>query len=280
MYTGAFKHEQHLDLAEAKLSCDSCHVADASAKFALVRPGSADHAPCDACHKKAFYEAPGELCAVCHVRVSALELGQSPLRPYPGRHEAAQLVSEFNHQLHLGGPRPLSAEQVRLGAPDAAPPNPSGSKAKLPGQERCKACHRVASPEEAYASFPTHADCAVCHAEPGHGGRVAKPTMPECKACHAKDGPGEARHFIKNDLRFTHGKHQVDPGGVAIDCERCHYAVHESTSILLLILPRMVDCAPCHQDSAKTSVAARITNCGLCHQSDVNSKPLPGNHTL
>jgi hypothetical protein len=254
--TGSFLHEQHLNLTNTKLECDSCHVADEKAGFALQRPGSKQHAPCDDCHRQAFYEAPGKLCEVCHASVNPTVKGQSPLVPYPRRHERAQLISEFNHQLHL--------DATRLKLPDGA---------------RCSGCHRVANVEEAYASFPTHADCAPCHAAPGQGGTVSKPQMGHCRECHARNGPGRGRHFIKNDVRFTHGKHQQDQAKRRVECERCHYAVAGSTQSTELVLPAMSDCKKCHDNKDETPERVRMSDCGLCHTTDIESKPLPGNHT-
>jgi hypothetical protein len=250
--TGAFLHDQHLALTDKKLECKSCHLADPAAAFALVRPGASQHAPCDDCHRQSFYEAPGKLCDVCHARIDPLTKGQSPLRPYPARHESAELVSEFDHQLHL-----------------------DPAKMKLTGTDRCTACHRVASDEEAYASFPVHADCVGCHAAP----KEAKPEMSRCAECHARSGPGQGRHFLKNDIRFTHGKHRRDQAGRPVECERCHHELVNSTSVDQLALPKMTDCKTCHDDQGATPERVRISSCGVCHMSDVGSAPIPGDHT-
>ncbi len=245
--TGAFHHDTHLNLSEAKLECKSCHAFDAKNGFLTKRPGSSQHAPCDDCHREAFFEAPGKICGVCHARIEVANGGASPLLPYPGRHEVAELISEFSHRLHL-----------------------DPSRVKLPGNARCNACHRVESEREAYASFATHADCARCHSAPGNSGSIARPHMDDCARCHARTGPGLARHFLKNDVRFTHGKHQKDRDGRAVACERCHHAVPRSTGAEDLALPQMSDCTTCHEDMA---------TCGLCHTKNVQSKPLPGDHT-
>jgi hypothetical protein len=239
--TGAFRHDTHLNLSDRKLECRSCHAADAKNGFTMKRPGWNQHAPCDDCHREAFFEAPGRICAVCHTKIEVANGGGSPLLVYPGRHEVAELVGAFSHQVHL-----------------------DPARVKLSGGARCIACHRVESAGEAYASFATHTECAPCHSETAH------PLMNDCEACHARSGPGLARHFLKNDVRFTHGKHQKDRGGRPVACERCHHAVPGSTGADDLALPQMSDCTTCHEDMA---------TCGLCHTTDVRSKRLPGDHT-
>ncbi len=249
---GAFRHDHHL--AEG-LECEACHFADPDQKYALMRPGSQAHAPCDGCHQheKQFYQEPGAFCEVCHVSVDPLHEHSSPLRPYPQVRNTAQLVSSFNHAQHLA---PATAES-------------SGS-----GLD-CNDCHRVASPEEAYASFPRHEVCGKCHAE------SVAPRMKDCKGCHRGDGPGRARRFLKhleNDIRFTHGKHMIAPTGERVECRYCHEHVDQSHRVDELSLPEMRVCTACH-DSELTPVDKRMKNCGLCHTGDVNSQPLPGNHT-
>lgn len=258
--TGLFSHTQHLaDDAEIRgqnggklLGCEDCHAVDRKNDFLVLRPGSQAHAPCDGCHVQKFYEEPGEFCAVCHESLDPLHAGKSPTFDYPRRQVAAQLVSSFNHRVHLAGER-----------------------VKKDGGEKleCGDCHGVPNEASAYATFPKHKNCVQCH-----GGAVS-PRLDDCNGCHAANGPGRARAFIKNDIRFTHGKHSKDKDGKAIACKTCHAAVEKSSSQDDLNLPQMADCAKCHQDSSKTPDRVRISNCGLCHTTDVKSRALPGSHT-
>jgi hypothetical protein len=257
--SGLFKHSQHIgeraDIRQLNggqtLGCVDCHAVQPEDNYKVLRPGSQQHAPCDRCHQAEYYKPPGEFCQICHAEVDPLKAEASPLEPYPRRAVAAQLVSAFNHEVHLAGER-----------------------VKLEGQNLdCKYCHQVKGEDAPYATFPKHGNCAPCHAE------VVSPVLSDCNGCHEDNGPGKKRRFIQNDIRFTHGKHQVDKAGQAIPCETCHHEIARSSSSRDLNLPQMRDCAQCHEDSSKTPDTVRISNCGLCHTTDVNSRPLPGNHT-
>ncbi len=258
--TGLFSHTAHLaddagirDQNGGKLlGCEDCHAVDRKNDFKVGRPGQDAHAPCDGCHVQKYYEEPGEFCAVCHEGVDPLFAGKSPTFDYPRRQVAAQLVSSFNHRVHLEGKRVKKEGGGALG---------------------CEDCHAVPDGASAYATFPKHKNCVQCH-----GGAVS-PRLDDCGGCHSRNGPGRERAFIKNDIRFTHGKHSKDKNGEAIPCKTCHYAVPKSSSQADLNLPLMADCAKCHEDSKKTPDRVRISNCGLCHTTDVKSRALPGSHT-
>lgn len=261
--TGAFSHEVHLASGGAvasankgaQLECKTCHaIGD---RFAVLRPGQDQHAPCDTCHADAFYQPPGALCGTCHKEVNPLQEGASPVYAYPRRERVAQLLSRFDHALHLDGAQVKGAN----------------------GALQCASCHQVGSGEDAYASFPTHEACAPCHASAKEGGQGVAPLMDACSSCHAQNGPGKARRFIQNDIRFTHGKHVRDASGKEIACESCHYAVRKSTTSYDTVLPVMADCARCHEDSSRTPDRVRIAQCGVCHTGAVDSVKLPGNHT-
>ncbi|MCB9529284.1 MAG: hypothetical protein H6701_13035 [Myxococcales bacterium] len=235
------------------LVCTDCHALSAETRWVSARPGAAQHAPCDVCHQREFSAPPGPLCEVCHVTVDPLQAGRSELAAYPPFVARAELIGRFGHALHLG-------PDVQLdGRPMA-----------------CEDCHRVADESAAFASFPIHADCAECHA-PG-APAAERVSMEQCTGCHRAAGPGRLRNFARNDVRFTHGKHQADQAGNPIPCERCHAAVVESPDGDTFV-PAMATCATCHEDSTKTPDRVRIENCGVCHIGDVRSRPLPGNHT-
>lgn len=249
---GTFTHALHLDAerVEASLGCRDCHDVDLSGGYRTVRPGSASHAPCDRCHEEAFREPPGPLCRNCHVRVNPLVEGDNEMYGYPSRRRVAALVSRYNHAVHL------------------AAEDPEGGGAGL----GCEDCHAVTR-DAPFAGFPVHANCYACHEED------APPRMTDCDGCHERDGPGRNRKFLCNDIRFTHAKHVFDEQGRRLACQSCHVDIAESTDSSDLNLPLMSDCATCHDRSDRTPDRVRIDNCGLCHQDDVDSAPLPGNHT-
>jgi hypothetical protein len=252
--TGAFRHDQHLSLdLDGKLKCENCHSPKPEGKFAeTLRPGSAQHAPCDGCHNEAFYRRPGELCFTCHVSVDILVKGNSPLKPFPRQNGRAQLIAKFDHRAHLE----RNKDRIKEG-----------------GEFVCEACHQIKDEQTAYATFPGHDTCGPCHAE------VATPRITDCSGCHAEDGPTKGRHFLGNDVRFTHGKHRSGKDGKRIDCVTCHYAIPESTRASEIIMPQMKDCAECHARAELVPENVHIMRCGACHTSDVNKVELPGNHT-
>ena len=253
-----FLHKTHLALeftpvgaANAQLlDCASCHSASESTKWIVQRPG-AEHAPCDSCHADAFYQEPAVFCATCHASIDATKKGMSPLHDYPRRRREAQLISDFNHKVHLDGAKVNEGGQALM----------------------CKSCHTVEGGDSPYVSVPTHAECASCHA------KDAEPLMADCASCHARDGHGMARHFLGNDVAFTHAKHQVDEAGQAIACIECHYAVVSSVAATDLDLPLMKDCATCHEDADKTPDSVRISECTVCHAVEVGGDDVPDNHT-
>lgn len=252
-----FSHSMHLPLvsvtARGTHPCAVCHTPDPARGFTVVRPGGREHAPCDSCHAEAFFKAPGEICAVCHDRTDPLHPGASPLKEYPRRQEKAVLISAFSHRAHLVG------ANVRDGKGVA-----------------CTACHHLEPGGSVYAGFPRHAECSGCHGNETSG---VHPQMSECARCHDRDGPGRVRHFLRNDVRFTHAKHTVDASGAPIVCQVCHQGMERSASSQELVLPEMRACTTCHSDPARTPAAARMTRCGLCHASGKDAVALPGDHT-
>jgi hypothetical protein len=242
--TRAFRHEVHLQAA-LELTCASCHVPKDG--WDTGRPGSNDHAPCDSCHREKFAtQEGGEFCEVCHEKTDPRRPGESPLHPFPRHLMAAQLVSEFDHQGHL-------------------------TRGGESGQAlTCRSCHDI---QGAFASFPTHADCAPCHAE------KHPPRLGECERCHSRESTGTARRFVTNDIRFTHERHLTELSGEALPCLACHQAVPKSTKASDLNLPRMRECATCHANPRKVPPEKRIDQCGLCHLRNVRSKDIPVNHS-
>lgn len=252
-----FKHETHLNAAgpdgkSRPLFCDGCHQVQPDKMYALARPGSAEHAPCDTCHAEDYKKPPGPMCGVCHEAVNPKVKGQSPLHPYPTEHRESQLVMPFNHALHL----------------DA-----SNAKTAL----ECGACHAGESEGSPYMGFPAHRACAACHADEQPSG--AKPAMSQCASCHDRQSPTRPRNFLDNDVRFTHAKHERDMAGAEIECRSCHQGVLESTSVSRLALPSMSRCADCHEDAARTPDAVRIAKCEVCHLDSVKAVERPIDHT-
>lgn len=265
---GRFLHAEHLATTPAltdlnggrPLSCGDCHASTAANGYTAARPGSADHTPCASCHKGAFYTAPGPFCLSCHTTPP------DPRRPkpadhalpeWPRRQKHAELVGRFNHRLHLEDPRITAT-----------------------GALQCTDCHTLG--DGAYATIPSHAVCAGCHAENTRLSRMASPRLDACAACHADGGPGRARRYLTNDIGFTHAKHRRHPDGTPIDCLTCHTGIERSTSARAadVTLPKMVSCRQCHDDATRTPDRVRMSECGVCHRNPtIELRAAPGTHT-
>lgn len=254
-----FTHADHLGAeatrmnGDVPLACVDCHPRSDAATWVTARPGKAEHAPCDTCHADAFRAPPGPLCATCHSDVDPRREGHGPLVPYPPRTARWSLGGGFSHAKHLGPAVRLEGRALD-----------------------CEDCHRVAGADAAFATLPVHDDCARCHAPDGPAASAAR--MDDCRQCHASEGPGRLRAYEQNDVRFTHGRHRIDQSGAEIPCSRCHGAIPDSAAGDIA-LPAMATCATCHEDPKRTPDRVRIAQCGICHVGDVQSQPLPGNHT-
>jgi hypothetical protein len=240
-------------------ACAECHVLVDAAEGRLGRPGKNDHAPCDRCHRDAFFQPPGKLCRMCHVAVDPRRAAPAQLTAWPPE-GVRRFAAQFNHRLHLDA----DAMEKRLGF-----------------HTNCRECHVRASGTER-ASMAGHAGCAPCHggAAIKDGASRPKITMQDCRQCHVDEaGPGvpAGRRFITGDLTFSHARHETDLRGEAIACANCHGAVSEAPDVEHILLPKMVDCAKCHEDPKRTSQRARISNCNLCH-TQISAGVAPRNH--
>lgn len=190
----SFRHSTHLALEAdgARLECVTCHPTSAAQGWITARPGQADHAPCDGCHAREYYEEPGAYCRVCHLSVDPTRKGSSPLLPYPRRRPDAQLIARFDHRTH---------------------------------RQACDSCHRLEAPGSAYIAIPRHQDCVGCHES------QSAPRMEDCASCHDREAHGWARAFVANDIHFTHAQHQRSRDGQPVPCQRCHGEVGESARV-------------------------------------------------
>jgi hypothetical protein len=237
-------HDRHRDL-----SCERCHRGDA-------RPG-ADHAPCDdgRCHRAAFLGRPGLFCRVCHAAVGGAPLA-APLRAFPSDDAWQALPSRFSHAAHLD----------------------EGQLERAVGfHVSCADCHLG---RDGALAPPRHAVCARCHA--AEVGLAAGPPMAACAACH-EDAPARPRtraRLIRDDLRFSHGRHRVDRRGQPIRCDSCHADSSRAAGYADHLAPRVEACVGCHDDADRAPAAVRMRTCETCHASRQASltKLAPRNH--
>jgi len=203
-----------------------------------LRPGSDDHKPCDQCHKQAFLAQPGELCKVCHTKVTANPL-DAPLKPYPiGDLWRAEPV-RFSHALHMD----LKRMENRVGFHVA-----------------CADCHV----RDGTLAPANHATCARCHA--AETKLENAPSMARCQDCH-KSGVNlrNRKRLINGDLKFDHDHHRTDRRGTAIRCEECHRASAQSTTYSDHPSPRIQSCVTCHDDGQRVPNELRMRICETCH---------------
>lgn len=247
------------------LACDDCHPAEDVEAGRAARPGGNQHAPCDECHRDEFYKPPGAFCRNCHVSVNLAKEGATKMHAFPARGSKRVLASNFSHEVHLDDDEMESAVGFHVS---------------------CEDCHsRDAKTGDPL--LPRHKACARCHE--GKAKKVL--AMADCKACHLQDGVEieRGRVMITEGLIFSHGDHVKDRAGADIGCVSCHAEIRNSRTVKDFSIPKMQECAKCHQDPARTPERVRIARCEVCHEGMVdgntprthlNGSSLPEDHSL
>ena len=246
-----FPHELHTGENETirryqgrGLGCADCHPSQAVVTGKPARPGLRDHAPCDECHAEEFYKPPGAFCQICHTSVKLTGEAEIGMQPYPERGFQKILASRFSHRTHM------SADDMEK---------------QVGFHVSCTDCHkREATSRD--PMLPGHAQCLRCH-EKAEKARD-KLSMARCDGCHRQRDIElkRGRIFIVGDLIFAHADHETDLAGDAIGCDECHADVARSRSAAEVSVPRMQQCATCHEDSQKTPARVRIAKCQVCHK--------------
>ena len=225
-------HDRH-----ARIACVTCHVGE-------TRPGADDHKPCDRCHKQAFLSPPGELCKVCHTKITTNPLA-APLRPYPAEDIWQAEPAAFSHRAHL----------------DA-----SHMEGSVGFHVECTDCHV----RDGKLVRPDHATCARCHAAEASPTGVV--TMTDCARCHSQTPQLRTRaRLIKGDLKFDHDSHRFDRRGVGIRCEQCHAQSATATDYASHAPPKVESCVGCHDDSDRAPEAVKMRACATCHAGRINT---------
>ena len=219
-----------------RLECNLCHVAATKGSVELKRPG---HGQCKLCHADAFKSsaAPGQLCAQCH---SSPAPSATDVAPFPRIKNAGAILVDFSHARHTD--------------PKARRDSSTGFRSD------CIFCH------SAEPRLPGHAQCAACHSKTG-----MKPELTPflrtagCKGCHDPDEERAAVVAAKyTGIRFSHAAHFAAKMDTRLDCTTCHFSVPASSSIADQTLPRMADCAGCHE-TRRVAAELRLSNCAACH---------------
>lgn len=263
-----FPHGAHTGAAPAirnyrgrGLGCGDCHDAEAVRAGKQARPGFDQHAPCDDCHRDAFFAPPGKFCQICHTRVDITGArvaggpSPAPLQPFPDRGMQQVLASAFSHAQHLDA---------------AAMDRAAGFHVS------CADCHQAAA-GATEPQLPQHAQCARCH--DAIAGIKERAPMSACTQCHtARDLElTRGRKFIIGDLRFSHQRHQRDAAGATVACATCHQDVRSSDHREQLAVPAMERCATCHEDTSRSPGRVRMKECSVCHAQIATGTP-PTNH--
>jgi hypothetical protein len=264
-----YVHAIHLSKL-GSLECSTCHTPVKDGSVVLQRPG---HDQCMVCHGDDFdnnyAKARATVCSACHASAAR---SKTDLYPFPRYGATRAILFRFSHANHVD-------KQARK---DRA----SGFRAD------CTFCHKF-DPQGVFAKFPGHAECAVCHSQPGVVPQLT-PALDAsgCVGCHTPqeiENPGftENRRLITKttvsgkyiDIKFTHLAHFAAKDKFKLDCTTCHYAIPHSTSLSNLTLPKMVDCVACHDTSRLIQPEFRMSNCHTCHADTVTGLFTPVSHT-
>ncbi len=248
------------------LECKDCHPQEDVQAGKAPRPGGNNHAPCDECHKEEFYKPPGAFCQNCHVSVNLTKEGATKMQGFPSRGSKKVLASNFSHQLHLDA----DAMESEVGF-----------------HVSCNDCH-TRDEKTGDPQLPRHANCVRCHE--GKAKKIM--SMADCASCHLQSDVSleRGRIMITPGLVFSHGDHVKDKADAPIGCESCHAEIANSSTTGEVSIPKMQECAKCHQDPTRTPDRVRIARCEVCHEGMVDGNPprthlgggasLPENHNL
>lgn len=232
-----------------RLECNLCHTAASKGSVELKRPG---HDQCQLCHAEAFKpesrsDAKANLiCSQCHSSSGAGS--KEDLVRFPAKRTGTLLV-DFPHNRHV---------------------DPKGRIDPKTGfRADCTFCHQFTA--QGNSILPAHTQCAACHSNPG-----MKPELTSflrtagCRGCHnpeATERPQVQVASVWDKIRFSHSTHFEARPDFRLDCTTCHYTVPTSATLVnaKASLPKMVDCASCHDNSKKIASAHRTSNCSSCH---------------
>jgi cytochrome c7-like protein len=247
-----FLHAFHVK--QLGLDCSTCHVPEKEGSIVLQRPG---HDQCAVCHQDDFgANLNPKVCAQCHATFPPS--GKEDLLPFPQFEKKRSILLEFSHARH---------------------DDPHGRNDSRTGfRADCTFCHHFDA-QGVYAAFPGHTECATCHAKTGMKPLLsADSTTADCRGCHmpeAIENPAltEGRRQIPVQvvsgtyagIKFSHIAHFKFRQEYQMNCTTCHNAVLTSTSLEDLTLPKMIDCAECHDAARTMPVQLRMSNCYACH---------------
>ena len=229
------------------VQCNLCHTAVSKGSVELKRPG---HSQCQLCHADAFKpesrsDAKANLiCSQCHSS-GASATGNDVIHRRP----TGTLLIDFPHAKHVD-------PKVRIDA-------------KTGFRADCTFCHKFTAQGDNI--LPAHTQCAACHSKPGAKTELTSFLRTAgCRGCHnpeSLDQPPTAIATVWDKIRFNHATHFEARPDFRMDCTTCHYEVPKSTTLVnaKLTLPKMVDCAACHDSSKKIAAAHRTSNCAACH---------------
>lgn len=263
-----FPHADHI--RKAKLSCDSCHIADNSSRMIFRQNCVTCHekkkpaahltdwrhlhgkasretgAACSSCHKDTF-------CSSCH----GMEM------PHPdgwtGKTHGRQAYAQKNlclkcHQTsgcvdcHRKTEHAAGAHKDCKSCHDPKTWNFPGAAAT------CLNCHKKQMSDKAPAK---HQDCTGCH-KPHVWKPAPQPGL--CSECHSKQVSSAGAVPAMADCTICHSPHSWKFGGYSL-CFDCHDGVGKDIAKNNI----MPDCASCHLKHEWKIKSAKDT-CGACHQ--------------
>ena len=145
-------------IRKRSLTCDGCHVADKDGSVVLNVPDTTVHV----CHQEDFDKQKASMCAPCHSTFPPKD--SSDLIPYPLYKKERAMLFQFSHAQHI---------------------DPQGRiDPQTHSRADCSFCHQLDS-EGAFATFPTHPQCAACHSKAGMKPLLSPNSVTaDCRGCH------------------------------------------------------------------------------------------------
>ncbi len=258
-------HLIHLHLESGAMQCTDCHIRVKDNPVMLYRPGDTidetRHQACIKCHEDKYKAEPVPLafCRTCHTASSDDSVGAGDVKPFPLYENDLVVLNEFSHKHHVD----------RKGRIEDS----TGFR------KDCTFCHSKFD-QQGKGTIPKHSQCSTCHSRPNVSPHLAADsTSQDCRGCHnpeeienprtrsqriARAAKGGVRR--RPDLPFSHQQHFRDNANLGIQCTTCHYEILESSNVAELTLPKMWDCAACHDNSRRTGAAHSMKNCSTCHK--------------
>jgi hypothetical protein len=267
-YTMAhFSHAVHVDprgrvnkITKVRQDCIACHKGQPEEKMRAVLGGHPECAPCHAGEQPAKPELSkeGEGCLGCH-SLEKIDRNLAEQRKGGGRSSVSSVTGR-----HAGVRTVAAHSSQHFASPWEEPFAPVAGRSGRAGIQLI-AARSDQSISSLWDPFPNPANPKARSGEV----LLAKATSP-------------IEEFSLRDpsywdiLPVNHGHHVRNRDGSAIDCVTCHTPQLGKKDIGgSLSLPKMTECASCHENATLVRQEYRIENCQVCHKTTTReTRPL------